>query len=131
MTMGEEGLADEGLHLARKIRRAGSATIVEQFEGMPHCFALIMPSTPLVQRCYEGWANFCRTVSYGNVTKSSSRMTWVNKSAKDSARMSLEEVCNMSDEDAVKRVKDGRDWRVEGEAVLVNAVEEEASKSKL
>lgn len=130
MSIGEEGLADEGLYLARKIHRAGSTAIVEQFEGMPHCFGFLMPSTPAGKRGLQGWADFCVDAVKGNV-KRTGEVLWVNRTATKTAQQSLEEVCKLSEEEVEMRVKDGRDWRVEGEEALAKALEEEVSKAKL
>ncbi|KAK2757354.1 hypothetical protein FQN54_004868 [Arachnomyces sp. PD_36] len=135
ITMGEEGLSDEGLHLARTIHRAGSTALVERFEGMPHCFALIAPTTHAGKRCLQGWADFCLEAvrGGGKVERrgDGEEVTWINHSATRSKKERLEDVCALSEEEVERKVRDGRDWRVEGEEALRKALEEEVSKAKL
>lgn len=56
---GRELLADEARHAARAMWRDGAAAVVlEEYEGMPHCFALVLPHLPETRRCLAGWAGF-------------------------------------------------------------------------
>lgn len=89
-----------------------------------------MPTTPAGKRCLQGWADFCVEAVHGTV-KRKGEVCWVNHYATKTAQESLEEVCKLREEEVQKRIKDGRDWRVEGEEALVKAVQEEVSKSKL
>lgn len=34
----------------------------EEYEMMPHCFALVLPHLEGADRCFESWAGFCREV---------------------------------------------------------------------
>ncbi|OKL63392.1 hypothetical protein UA08_01519 [Talaromyces atroroseus] len=60
VTIGEESLADEGLLTARKIHQAGVPVVIEQYEGMPHCFGLIMMDSVPAKAFIQGWSQFCR-----------------------------------------------------------------------
>lgn len=59
---GWELLADEDKYMATKLRRDGVKVVFEEYEGMPHCFALIFPESKGARRCLEGWAGFINKV---------------------------------------------------------------------
>ncbi|QSZ30169.1 hypothetical protein DSL72_004689 [Monilinia vaccinii-corymbosi] len=59
---GTELLTDESKILAARIVRAGASVRWEQYDMMPHCFALVLPHLEASKRCFEGWAGFCREV---------------------------------------------------------------------
>lgn len=62
--VGWEMLADEvGFITASRLHNGGngaSAVVFEQYEAMPHCFALVLPQLPGAKRCLKGWAGFIR-----------------------------------------------------------------------
>lgn len=58
---GWEILAPEDKYLARRLSLQDGVKIVfEEYEAMPHCFALVLAQTPGAERCYAGWAGFIR-----------------------------------------------------------------------
>ncbi|KAA8566775.1 hypothetical protein EYC84_009875 [Monilinia fructicola] len=60
--IGTELLSDENKILAAKIARIGGVVRWEEYEMMPHCFALVLPHLEGADRCFESWAGFCREV---------------------------------------------------------------------
>ncbi|CAK7272695.1 hypothetical protein SEPCBS57363_005262 [Sporothrix epigloea] len=64
--VGWEMLADEvNFFTATRLHNGGngaSAVIFEQYEAMPHCFALVLPKLPGAKRCLDKWASFIRCV---------------------------------------------------------------------
>ncbi|CAK7214954.1 hypothetical protein SBRCBS47491_002325 [Sporothrix bragantina] len=62
--VGWEMLADEvAFFTATRLHNNGngaSAVVFEQYEAMPHCFALVLPKLPGSKRCLNGWASFVR-----------------------------------------------------------------------
>ncbi|KAF7886525.1 uncharacterized protein EAF01_011203 [Botrytis porri] len=60
--VGTELLSDENKILARRLVRSGVSVRWEQYEWMPHCFALALPHLKGARRCFEGWAGFCKEV---------------------------------------------------------------------
>lgn len=60
MCTGWEILALEDRYLARKLREDGVRIVFEEYEAMPHCFALILDKIPNATKCYERWAGFIR-----------------------------------------------------------------------
>ena len=62
---GWELLADEDKYMATKLRRDGVTVVFEEFQAMPHCFAMIFPESKGARRCLEGWAGFIKKVVEG------------------------------------------------------------------
>lgn len=127
MVMGEEGLTDEGLLVARKIHHAGVPIEVEQFEGMPHCFGHLMIGTPAGKRCYVTWADFCRDVVAGRPIKRTGNITFLQYQLCGTKTIPIEKVCPpLSDEEVYDILLKGRNWRVEGEEALLRQWKEKA-----
>ncbi|KAL1962067.1 hypothetical protein VTN77DRAFT_595 [Rasamsonia byssochlamydoides] len=127
--MGEEGLTDEGLLLARKVHQAGSPVVVDQFEGMPHCFGLIMMGTPAGRRFFEDWAAFCRDAVAGRFGVAEGEgegehgvgyLTFHQYGLQSTKQVLLDDVHPYSDEEVERRIYDSMKRRVEGETALVN-----------
>ncbi|OAA62983.1 Alpha/beta hydrolase fold-3 [Cordyceps fumosorosea ARSEF 2679] len=56
---GWEHLGTEARVFARRLAtRAGVKVVLDEYEAMPHCFALIMPTTATARHCWDGWAGF-------------------------------------------------------------------------
>jgi acetyl esterase/lipase len=63
--VGEELLADEGAGMACAMARQGVRVVWEQYEAMPHCFALVFDADKVAELCYDGWAGFITQVVGG------------------------------------------------------------------
>lgn len=57
---GQELLSDEDIYVAMKAARQGVKVIFEQFEAMPHCFAMIMEGLDNSKKCFDLWSGFIR-----------------------------------------------------------------------
>ncbi|KAE8371214.1 Alpha/Beta hydrolase protein [Aspergillus bertholletiae] len=117
MNMGEEGLSDEGLLLARKMYQVGVPVVVEQFEGMPHCFGLIMVKTPAGKRFFEGMSKFCDDAIAGRVQPSCT-LTYISYKLRSSREIPLDKAVSLTDEEVDERLRKVAEWRVEGEKAL-------------
>lgn len=69
MESGEELLSDENRHVASVAASQGVTVIWEEFEAMPHCFAMLFPHLRASKRCYEGWANFINAATGSSLAK--------------------------------------------------------------
>ncbi|KAI0505498.1 alpha/beta hydrolase fold-domain-containing protein [Xylaria bambusicola] len=58
MCFGWECLADEDRYFAAKLRRDGVRVALDEFEAMPHVFALVLPKLAETERCVRGVARF-------------------------------------------------------------------------
>ncbi|KAL7788195.1 alpha/beta hydrolase fold domain-containing protein [Trichoderma ceciliae] len=61
MCTGWELLAYEDKALAMKLIADGVPLVFEEYEAMPHCFALLLSRLPSSRRCLESWAHFIRS----------------------------------------------------------------------
>ena len=59
---GWELLADEDKLIASKLHQDGVRVVFEEYEAMPHCFALIFTKMPGARRCMDGWIGFMEKV---------------------------------------------------------------------
>lgn len=62
LVCGEEVLARECKVFAQKAARQGVPVVWEQYEAMPHCFALFLDWTPAAAKSFAGWAKFVNGV---------------------------------------------------------------------
>ncbi|KAE8387750.1 Alpha/Beta hydrolase protein [Aspergillus alliaceus] len=125
MNMGEEGLADEGLILARKMHQVGVPVVVEQFEGMPHCFGLIMIKTPAGKRFFDGMSKFCNDVVAGRVG-SPGNLTYIGYKLRSTREIPLDKAVSLTDEEVDERLRKTAQWRIEGEKELQKQYSEKA-----
>ncbi|KAH9844910.1 alpha/beta hydrolase fold, partial [Teratosphaeria destructans] len=56
----EELLADEDKIVARVAATQGVQVQYEEYEAMPHCFAMLIPHLATSDRCLQSWGDFCR-----------------------------------------------------------------------
>ena len=68
LAYGEEMLVDEGKQVAQLAARQGTTVIWEEWEGMCHCFGMVLVGSPMSKRFFNDWASFCRTVGGGDNT---------------------------------------------------------------
>lgn len=57
---GWELLADEDKFAAQMLHGQGVKVVFEEYEAMPHCFAMVLPQLSNARRCFDGWAGFIR-----------------------------------------------------------------------
>jgi hypothetical protein len=127
ISLGEEGLTDEGLIVARRLHQAGVPLVAEMFEGMPHCHGLLMLGTPASRRFFEGFSGFCRDAVAGRV-KSAGTLTWLSFKLQSSKDIPIEEACATSDEQAQTLMQRNAAWRLKTE---VEMLKEWHAKAKL
>jgi hypothetical protein len=61
MCTGQELLTDEDKHVAAKAARQGVVVQLEEWEGMPHCFAMVILNTEPSRRFFKSISEFART----------------------------------------------------------------------
>lgn len=116
ITVGEEMLADENKIVARRMARQGVQIVWEQFEGMPHCFAMILERVgdKGAAICLESWGeNIKRIVERPGEFRT--KGTWIT--AKKYKRVDVDVkglMGEMSDEEALETMRAVRDKRVGG-----------------
>jgi hypothetical protein len=55
---GWECLTDEDKYFVSKLRADGVPVVFEEYEAMPHVFAVVLPKLAETERCVQGWARF-------------------------------------------------------------------------
>ncbi|KAK7435254.1 hypothetical protein CaCOL14_012903 [Colletotrichum acutatum] len=100
---GWELLADEDKYMARKLHQDGVPVVFEEYEGMPHCFALILTKIPNARRCFEGWTNFMKRAVTSPETIDS-RATSIKSKTLQEEVLDFESLSAVSAEDVQKRV---------------------------
>lgn len=58
---GQELLTDEAKHVAMKAASQSVPVVFEEYEAMPHTFAMIL-AVPGSRRCFQGWSDFIDAV---------------------------------------------------------------------
>jgi acetyl esterase/lipase len=57
---GQELLSDEDIYVAMKAARQGVKVVFDEFEAMPHCFAIIMQGVECSRKCFDLWSGFIK-----------------------------------------------------------------------
>ncbi|CAG8100887.1 unnamed protein product [Penicillium salamii] len=114
ISMGEEGLADEGLIVGRRFHEAGVPLVAELYEGMPHCHGMLLLDTPVSHEFFKGFSEFCRDAVAGRV-KSAGTLTWRSFKLRSTKEIPIEKACEVSDEEARSLMKKSADWRLKTE----------------
>lgn len=64
-----EGLFDEITVVARRIHEAGGTVDYVAYEGQPHCFSLIFPTSPMGSDCWKRQTDFIRNAVEGKIER--------------------------------------------------------------
>ena len=120
LSCGEEMLADEIRIVAAKAAKQGVSVNFEQWEAMPHCFALLLVGSPMSKRCFKDWTDFYVQVVQGaNVDTNG---IWFVAKTENQEEVKVEELAVMGDEEVKERMDEARRARhlgIEGEAKLI------------
>ncbi|KAM0286793.1 hypothetical protein ACHAQH_000813 [Verticillium albo-atrum] len=100
---GWELLADEDRYIAKHLRSQGVHVVFEEYEGMPHCFVLVLPDMPNARRCFEGWTGFMKSV-VGTFAGIESRAISVKAKTLEETELSFESLSEFSEEEIRSRV---------------------------
>lgn len=108
---GEELLTDEDKIVARRAAEQGVTVVWEQYEAMPHVFAMLLPALETSTKCFNSLGDFARKCVEGEVQSSA---TWIAcKTGKESS-VELAKVIDLTWEDALARMKDAQSRRLKG-----------------
>lgn len=113
MSTGQELLTDEDKHVAAKAARQGVKVQFEEWEGMPHCFCMILTGTTPSKKCFKNWAGFATTAIKATETLETRGVkikakTWMEEV------LDVEKVSNYSDEEILRRMR-GRQTSIANE----------------
>jgi hypothetical protein len=102
--VGQELLTDEGKHVAAKAVEQGVVCVFEEYEAMPHCFAMVLEELPGGRRFFDTWAGFISDVVDGKKVETSGKMIRA-KSLKEEA-LDVRGLREVGDEVVVGRMRE-------------------------
>lgn len=116
LTVGNETIEDECCIVARRMRSVGTDVVFDGFEGMPHCFSIMMPNQPAGKRSWQGLARFCNEVIEKG--KVESKALWVEPFTLKERAVEFDKISDVTDEQVEELMQGGRQWRVEHETKM-------------
>lgn len=108
---GEELLTDEDAVIASRAASQGVRVHWEQYEAMPHCFAMVIPTLATSSRCVRSWGVFCQKCVEDEVQTNG---TWIAAKTGAQRRVDVSEVTDLKFENVVARMKDAQRRRMNG-----------------
>ena len=108
---GEELLTDEDCVVAARAASQGVTVEFEQYEAMPHCFAMLLPHLQTSKRCYKSWGEFCRRCVEGNVE---TKGTWIAARTGAEKAVDVRGASDLSFEGVLATMKDAQTRRLNG-----------------
>nr|POF04172.1 esterase [Quercus suber] len=113
MCTGEEMLTDEDCVVARTAVSQGVKVVWEQYEAMPHCFAMLIPHLATSERCVKSWGAFARQcVEDADNVQTSGRYIHVKSGKEDVVQ--VESVTTHTVADARKYMLEAKQKRLAG-----------------
>lgn len=110
---GEEMLADEDKVVASRAATQGVTVQYEEYEGMPHCFAMLLPFLSTSDRCFRSWGDFCRScVEEPDGLKTIGTLIHA-KTGKDEV-LSLGNLTELTSEKVKEYMQDAKQRRIKG-----------------
>ena len=101
---GWEMIGYEDKWFAKKLAGQGVKVKFEEYEAMPHCFAMIFPGSTVSRRCYSNWANFIRDAVISPESFQSSATLIKAKSLKEQP-LRFEDLGDASEEEIRARIE--------------------------
>lgn len=105
MSTGWELLADEQRYMAAKLHASGVTIVFEEYEAMPHCFAMVLGQLPASRRCFDGWSGFIKSVAEDPASVGSRAVTVKAKSLQE-VELDLGDLAEITEEEVRERVKE-------------------------
>ena len=113
-------LADENKVVAARAAKQGVEVVSEQWEAMPHCFAMIFTWSEMSKRCYKDWTEFCTDVVQGKEIQTQGR--WFQAKSHKEVEVDVEGLEPMEHEEVKRRMdrcREARHLGEEGEGKLI------------
>ena len=109
--MGQEMLADEGKVVAARVASQGVSVQFEEYEAMPHVFAMLLPALACSNRCMRSWGDFCRRCVEEHESAKTSGTYVVAKSGEEKS-VDVGKVSSITIDQARERNRDAKDRRI-------------------
>ncbi|KEF57193.1 uncharacterized protein A1O9_07383 [Exophiala aquamarina CBS 119918] len=101
--VGEECLADQGLLVAQNMASQGVTVAVEQYQAMPHNFALIMDHLEASTKCKAQWASFIRDVVDNPLSIETRASKWSDR-GRTNTKLDIDKLVPISPETLAKNM---------------------------
>ncbi|KAJ9610401.1 hypothetical protein H2200_005178 [Cladophialophora chaetospira] len=130
--LGNEGLEDEITILARRMHEGGGSVHFVGYEGMPHCFAMVFPTTTKSKDCFDRQAKFITDVVNGTGPKSSEAV-WVKAFTNplEPRQLDFEHLSTITDEAVSEAIEKMRNHAIRREQEALQKWNEQRSRAKL
>jgi hypothetical protein len=102
---GQELLSDEDKYVAMKAARQGVKVVYDEFEAMPHCFAMIMEGREGSRKCFDSWSSFIRA-AVEDPESIKTRGQRYNAKTLQTTEVDILSLIPYTDEEVIKRMKD-------------------------
>jgi acetyl esterase/lipase len=116
---GEEMLTDEIKAVAARAAQQGVKVVFEEYQAMPHCFAMLLPGLEASERCVRSWGSFAKKAVEEGAQAIETKGTWIEvKTGREESR-AVAELSQVSFEEAGRLVREAKGKRLggkEGEA---------------
>ena len=110
---GQEMLTDEDCLLAARASQQGVRVQFEQYEAMPHCFQLLIPTMRTARRCVKSWGDWARMCTEDSSSLKTNGTFIYSKSGKEEP-LEVEKVAAVSHEEAWRLVQATKAEKIEG-----------------
>jgi acetyl esterase/lipase len=121
--VGEELLTDDGKVVAQRAASQGVRIVWDQFEAMPHCFAMILQSSNGARLCFEKWGEFCRraveAANNGDGEGVKTEGWFISAKTLGKQPVDVKQLTELSDEEVVKLSEAGKRKMIEKAEELV------------
>lgn len=101
---GTELLTDEDKYVAMMAAKQGVKVVYEEYEAMPHCFAMLLNTLDGARRFFGGWSGFI-TAAVETPEKVQTKGVIIKAKTLQEVPVRVEELCGDSHEAVVERMK--------------------------
>ena len=111
---GEEMLTDEIKVLASRAAQQGVKVVFEEYQAMPHVFAMLLPGLESSERCVKSWGAFAKRAVEEGAGAVETRGTWVEvRTGREESRV-VSDLSKVSFEEAGRLVREAKGKRMGG-----------------
>lgn len=106
MSTGWELLADENKYMVARLHADKVKVVWEEYEGMPHCFAMVLWANPMSRKCFGSMAEFINTVATKGQSGVESAFTSIKARTLKEEAVDPAKLAPYTDEELRKRLED-------------------------
>lgn len=115
---GEEMLTDEIKVLASRAARQNVKVVFEEYQAMPHCFAMLLPALETSEKCVRSWGSFAKQAVEGGGIEGwtlETKGTWVEvRTGREESREVSELSQKLPMEEVVRLIREAKAKRMNG-----------------